>query len=287
MSLSAYSLEIFAFINSNAYTQAILEWVRLHQAWAPVIVGLLAFGESLAVISFFIPATFIIFSIGGLIGASGIEFWPVWLGLVIGGILGDWVSYVVGDYLKDRAHHTWPLSRYPDFTKRADAFMQHWGSCGVFIGRFSGPLRAFVPLAAGIFGVPQWLFQLGNVTSVLATGAADTALLHPAARHLRLIGDRRSVDMADSALDPLGHRIGAVDVLAEHRGREAVIGVVGGADRLLVVVHADQDHYRPERLLAIDAHVRRDTVEDGGLKQRPAHLAAANQPRTATGGGLD
>lgn len=172
MSLSAYSQEMFAFINSNAYSQTILEWVRMHQVWAPVIVGLLAFAESLAVISFFVPATFIIIGIGGLIGASGIEFWPVWIGLVIGGILGDWVSYVVGYYLKDRAHHTWPLSRYPDFTKRADAFMQHWGAWGVFIGRFSGPLRAFVPLAAGIFGVPQLLFQIANVTSAIVWGFA-------------------------------------------------------------------------------------------------------------------
>jgi membrane protein DedA with SNARE-associated domain len=135
-------------------------------------VGALAFSESLAVISFFVPATVIIFSIGGLIGASGIEFWPVWLGLVIGGILGDWLSYVVGVWLKDRAHHTWPLSRYPEFTKRADEFTRHWGAWGVFIGRFSGPLRAFVPLAAGIFGVPHWLFQLANVSSAMVWGFA-------------------------------------------------------------------------------------------------------------------
>ena len=40
-----------------------------------------------------------------------------------------------------------------------------WGVAAVFIGRFFGPLRASVPLAAGIFRMPYWHFQLANFTS--------------------------------------------------------------------------------------------------------------------------
>jgi membrane protein DedA with SNARE-associated domain len=153
-SLETFAADVVAFTKAN-------------QGWAPVIVALLCFAESLAVVSFFVPATVILVGIGGLIGVAGIEFWPIWWGAVIGGILGDWVSYAVGLYFKDGAHRHWPLSRYPDFTKRADEFTQKWGAWGVFIGRFSGPLRAFVPLAAGIFGMPQWKFQLANVSSAI------------------------------------------------------------------------------------------------------------------------
>lgn len=145
----------------------IVNFTKSNHGWAPIVVGLLCFAESLAVISFFVPATVILVGIGGLIGSAGLDFWPVWWGAVIGATLGDWVSYLVGLYFKDSAHHRWPLSKYPEFTKNADAFTQKWGAIGVFIGRFSGPLRAFVPLAAGIFAMPHWKFQLANVSSAI------------------------------------------------------------------------------------------------------------------------
>ncbi len=37
-----------------------LDFVREHQAWAPVITGIIAFCESLAVLSFLVPATVIL-----------------------------------------------------------------------------------------------------------------------------------------------------------------------------------------------------------------------------------
>ena len=151
----------------DAYVNPVLDFVRANQGWAPFVVGVLTFLESLAVVSFFVPAFAILIGIGALLGVSGISFWPVWVGAVVGASLGDWLSYAVGSYFKDSLHHTWPLSRYPDFTRKADDFMTHWGAWGVFIGRFSGPLRAFVPLTAGVFGVPQLLFQMANVSSAM------------------------------------------------------------------------------------------------------------------------
>ena len=151
----------------EALAADVVNFVKDNQAWAPYIVAMLCFAESLAVISFFVPATVMLVGIGGLIGASGLPFWPIWFGAVIGAVLGDWLSYAVGHYFKESAHTHWPLSRYPEFTKRADEFTRKWGALGVFIGRFSGPLRAFVPLAAGIFAVPQWKFQLANVSSAI------------------------------------------------------------------------------------------------------------------------
>jgi membrane protein DedA with SNARE-associated domain len=37
----------------------------------------------------------------------------------------------------------------------------------IFIGRFFGPLRASVPLVAGIFRMHYWPFQIVNFTSAL------------------------------------------------------------------------------------------------------------------------
>jgi membrane protein DedA with SNARE-associated domain len=43
--------------------------------------------------------------------------------------------------------------------------MKKWGIPGIFIGRFFGPLRAAVPLIAGIFEMPYWRFQVANFSS--------------------------------------------------------------------------------------------------------------------------
>ena len=43
--------------------------------------------------------------------------------------------------------------------------MEKWGIPGIFIGRFFGPLRASVPLIAGILEMHYWKFQIANFTS--------------------------------------------------------------------------------------------------------------------------
>ena len=58
----------------------------------------------------------------------------------------------------------WPVSHRELLTK-AEAFIRRWGTPAVFIGRFFGPLRASVPLVAGIFHMPYWRFQVANFTS--------------------------------------------------------------------------------------------------------------------------
>ena len=144
-----------------------IAFVRAHEAWAPLIVGLLAFGESFAVISLFIPATFALVGIGALIGASGIQFLPCWAAAAIGASIGDWISYHIGLLLKDRVHHTWPLSRYPAMIERGERFFAKWGVWSIFIGRFFGPVRAVIPLIAGMFAMPALPFQIANISSAM------------------------------------------------------------------------------------------------------------------------
>lgn len=159
-------------------TQSVLDFVRHNQGWAPVIVAALAFGESLAVVSVLLPATVVLVGIGALIGAADLAFWPIWLGAVVGGSLGDWVSYEFGRYLGPAAKDRWPMNKQAALVARAEAFINRYGTVGVFLGRFFGPLRALVPLIAGIFGMPRLPFQAANITSALLWA---TGLLAPGA----------------------------------------------------------------------------------------------------------
>jgi membrane protein DedA with SNARE-associated domain len=147
------------------YSQIVIDFVRANKEWAVPVVFVLAFAESLAFLSLLIPAWAILVALGALIAASGIPFWPVLVAGAIGAALGDWVSYWLGWKFKAPIAHVWPLSRHPELLPRGHAFVERWGIAAIFIGRFFGPLRASVPLIAGILEMPYWQFQLANFSS--------------------------------------------------------------------------------------------------------------------------
>jgi membrane protein DedA with SNARE-associated domain len=149
----------------QAVSGQIVEFVRVHEAWAAPIVGALAFGESLAFVSLLLPAWAVLVAIGALIGPSHINFWPIWVAGAVGAALGDWLSYWIGIKVGPAVAHVWPLSRNPDLIPRGERFVTRWGPLAIFVGRFSGPLRAAVPLVAGIFAMPYWRFQVANFVS--------------------------------------------------------------------------------------------------------------------------
>jgi len=64
----------------DQYIQQITDFVRVHQVWAAPVVFALCFAESLVFISLLIPAWAALVGIGALIGASGLSFWPIWIG---------------------------------------------------------------------------------------------------------------------------------------------------------------------------------------------------------------
>ena len=115
--------------------------------------------------SLLIPAWAALVGIGVLIASGELNFWPIWIAGAIGAALGDWLSYWIGVKLGPPVAHVWPLSRHPDLLPKGEAFVKHWGVLAIFIGRFFGPLRASVPLVAGIFHMPYWSFQFANFTS--------------------------------------------------------------------------------------------------------------------------
>ena len=166
----------------DAYVQPVIEFVRAHEPWAAPIVFALAFGESLAFFSLLIPAWGALVGIGGLIGMTGIDFWPIWVAGSLGAAFGDWLSYWFGDRFKDKIARVWPLSRYPDLLPRGERFIQRFGVYAIFIGRFFGPLRASVPLAAGILAMRWWPFQFANFISAFVWAAV---LLAPGTLGLR------------------------------------------------------------------------------------------------------
>ena len=149
----------------HGYTAALVDFMRDHETWAAPIVAVLAFGESLAFVSLLIPAWAMLVAMGVMIHETGMSFWPILVAGAVGAALGDWLSYWIGVKAGPAIADVWPLSRNPSLIPRGERFVRRWGALAIFIGRFFGPLRAAVPLVAGIFAMPWWRFQIANFVS--------------------------------------------------------------------------------------------------------------------------
>jgi membrane protein DedA with SNARE-associated domain len=172
------------FASLDAYAQPVIDFVRVHEGWAAPIVFGLAFAESLVFLSLLVPAWAALVGIGALIGMTGIDFWSIWVAGAVGAALGDWISYWIGKNFKSSIATMWPLKSRPDLLPRGERFIARWGVAAIFIGRFFGPLRASVPLVAGILAMPWWPFQFANFTSAFLWAAV---LLAPGTLGLKFL----------------------------------------------------------------------------------------------------
>ncbi len=143
--------------------------------WAYLLLFFFAFGESIAVIGLLIPgATFIV--IFGFLASQGMfDIRTAATIGAVGAILGDMLSFVLGRRGID------PARRFPTFfaqstIDRAEKFMNDYGVTGVFLGRFIGPLRPFVPFIAGALKMRWRSFMVMNVTSGILWSVAYLAL---------------------------------------------------------------------------------------------------------------
>jgi membrane protein DedA with SNARE-associated domain len=147
-----------------------IAFFQAHSAWVVPISFALAFLKSLAFVSLVVPSTLVVAAVSAMATLSGVTLWPVWVAISIGAALGDWVSYALGYRLKDRVHHYWPFTRYPELMPRGERFFRRWGAMSVVLCRFFSPLRATVPLLCGIFEMRPLLFQLANWLSAFVWG---------------------------------------------------------------------------------------------------------------------
>jgi membrane protein DedA with SNARE-associated domain len=150
----------------------LLEGFAQHPHLAGLAVFLIALAESLAVIGLLVPGVAMMFAAGALVGAGALPFWPVCAYAVAGAVAGDGLSFWLGWHYRDRLRTRWPFTRYPGLIDRGIAFFHRYGGRSVLIGRFVGPVRAVIPLVAGMLAMPVRRFLYSNIVSALLWGPA-------------------------------------------------------------------------------------------------------------------
>jgi membrane protein DedA with SNARE-associated domain len=132
-----------------------------------LLIALTAFGESFLLVSLLFPGTAVLVAAGGLITAGALDPLPVITAGIVGGILGDAASFWLGQKFGGALPKLWPFRGNPERIQNGIDFFDRYGSIGVFLGRFLGPLRATVPTAAGMMMMPTGRFYLANILSAV------------------------------------------------------------------------------------------------------------------------
>ena len=160
------------------FVETIVSFVRDNQAWAAPLAFGTAFLESFCFLSILWPGTAILIGISALLAAGGMKIdalWPAIVAAGFGGALGYAISYWIGLYFKDRLLTSWPFNKSPETIAQGKAFFDKYGTASVFLGHFFGPVRAVIPVVAGIYAMKQLPFQIANLTSAFLWAAGVIA----------------------------------------------------------------------------------------------------------------
>ncbi len=168
MYVAAAAAEDGAVLDFQAYAQQVIAFIQANQTWGPAIVFTLAFLECLAVISLLVPSTVILVGLGVVIVAGGLPLTPLIVAAACGAFMGDWLSFGLTRQYRERLLDSRLLRSQKTAVEKTSVFFEKYGWAGVFFGRFVGPLRATVPIAAGLSPMSLLSFQIVNALSAIA-----------------------------------------------------------------------------------------------------------------------
>lgn len=123
-------------------------------AWSLTAVMLVAFLESLTFVGLILPGTVLMVSLGTLIGSGHLGFYSAWGAGLVGCLLGDWISYFIGWRFKHALHQWQFVQKYQALLDKTELALHRHSLLTVLVGRFVGPIRPLVPMAAGMLALP-------------------------------------------------------------------------------------------------------------------------------------
>ncbi len=128
----------------------ILQWLNANPHAAGLVTFLISAAESIAIIGTIVPGTIMMTALGALAGVGVIPLWSTIAWAILGAIIGDNFSFFIGHHYKEGLRDSWVFRHYPQLLRSGENFFIKYGIMSVFIGRFIGPVRALVPVVAGM-----------------------------------------------------------------------------------------------------------------------------------------
>ena len=173
----------------------IIDWVAQLQGWLLcVVLFALAFGESAAAVDVVVPGEVGMVVAGAAGERAGVPLWVLLLAGITGAIAGDQLSFHLGQWYGETLVDRWQFTRRHFGPKLRDAqrhFEKHGGST-VFVARWVGALRAFVPFVAGTADMSWARFFVWNTIGAATWATTVITLGYIFGRRVASLVDRFS-----------------------------------------------------------------------------------------------
>jgi len=143
-------------------------FVAAHGAWVYALLFVIVFTETGVVVMPFLPGDSLLFVVGALAAAGGMDIVTVMCVLVAAALTGDNVNYWIGRWAGPKVFRA---ERSPWFSRkyleRTHAFYERHGGKAIIIARFVPIVRTYVPFVAGIGTMSYARFLAFSVVGAL------------------------------------------------------------------------------------------------------------------------
>ena len=134
----------------TSYFSVLVDFIHAHSQYTHIAIFLLALSEAIPVVGTVVPSSTLIIGISALAIGADASPWILLVTATAGAIIGDGLSFWLGQRYHRKILSTWPLNQYPQLIARSERFVARYGAASVFLARFTAVVRAFVPLITGI-----------------------------------------------------------------------------------------------------------------------------------------
>lgn len=148
----------------TALDQTLAQWVAAYGAWALAAVALIVFAETGLVVTPFLPGDSLLFVMGMVGAAAGIDPWLTVAVLWAAAVAGDAVNFEVGRHAAPRVLG-WLQGRWlrPQHVQATEAYFERFGRVTIVIARFVPVVRTLAPFLAGAARMPYRAFAAFNI----------------------------------------------------------------------------------------------------------------------------
>ncbi len=125
-------------------------------------IGLAAALEAFVFTGLFLPGTLVVDAGGFLVQRGVLDFFDLVWFVAIGSIVGGEATYWVGQHIRSGLLGRWNVEAVPAYA-RAEYLLAQNGGFALGLGRFFGPVAAFVPFVAAVAGMERRRFRFWNI----------------------------------------------------------------------------------------------------------------------------
>jgi membrane-associated protein len=143
-------------------------FIAEHGAWVYALLFVIVFCETGLVVTPFLPGDSLLFVVGTLAAAGGMDIALVMALLVAAALSGDNVNYWIGRWAGPKVFRAedsrWFNRRH---LERTHAFYERHGGKAIILARFVPIVRTYVPFVAGIGAMPYLRFLAFSIAGAL------------------------------------------------------------------------------------------------------------------------